>query len=100
MIFTDLVIIALAACAVTFIWRYIPGPFGIFDAVQYWAKYVDIQDSYGKIIKSIADLVSCYWCFGFWVSVGMYYLYIYYPEIVNVFCILGIVGLLHEWIAK
>lgn len=54
--------------------------------------------------NKIYDLSSCTWCLGFWVSVGLYWAYIWSSPInwgrldfVNIFAIAGIQGLLHAW---
>src|ERR1051325_3523535 len=49
------------------------------------------------------ELLSCTWCLGFWVSVILYTVYAWNQpaftkfDIINVFAIAGIQGLLHAW---
>lgn len=54
--------------------------------------------------EKIYDLSSCTWCLGFWTSLILYSFYmwicpIYFGrvDLINVFAIAGIQGLLHAW---
>lgn len=55
------------------------------------------------IWEKLYDLTSCTWCFGFWVSLILYWLYVWTSpadwnqlDVINVFAIAGIQGFLHS----
>lgn len=42
--------------------------------------------------KFIGQLLSCYWCTGFWVALAVVLIYFYYPETFLVLLILAVAG--------
>lgn len=93
MSFTAIVTIGLAAFSITFLLRYVDGPLGVFAKIR--EIVVD-----NNPVSFFAELFSCFWCLGFWISCLMLLLYIYCPEIVWLFAVYGVVGFLHEEVAK
>jgi hypothetical protein len=60
------------------------------------------QGTFHMLWEKLYDLTSCTWCFGFWVSVILYWLYTWVSpnywnqlDVINVFAIAGIQGFLH-----
>jgi len=87
---SDLLIVGFAAFAVTYLLRYVNGPFNLFYILR---EFIDIY-------VFLSQLFSCFWCLGFWVGCLTLVIYVFVPQLVYVFCVLGILGLAHEVIAE
>lgn len=88
---SDLLTVGLATFAVTFLLKYIDGPFDVF------AK---LRQLLGPNLGFFGKLFDCFWCLGFWIGIVMLLLYISIPWVVYAFCVLGIIGYMHERIAE
>lgn len=87
----DLLIVAFATFAAAFVFKYIDGPCLVFKKSR---RYIDAK--FPKLFKKLFD---CFWCLGFWIGIVTLAMYIYIPEIVYCFCVLGAVGYMHERLA-
>lgn len=62
------------------------------------------QSKLRPVWEKMYDLSSCTWCFGFWVSFILYWLFVWNSpadwnqlDVINVFAIAGIQGILHAF---
>jgi hypothetical protein len=72
---------------------------------KFHATVINRAQKQGKlkaIWEKLYDLTSCTWCFGFWVSLALYWAYIWTSpvywgrmDVIAVFAIAGIQGMLH-----
>jgi len=93
MTFWDLLIVAFAAFAITYLLCYTDGPCNVFRK---------IRDAVSKLPTLLIDLYGCFWCLGFWVCMFTLMCWMLFPSVhvvIYVFCMLGIIGFLHEEIA-
>lgn len=54
------------------------------------------------VLGWIGALISCYWCTGIWVSLGLFilriYLPVFYHSMILIFAIAGLAALLETWV--
>ena len=86
----DVLLVALATVAMTFVWRETGGPFGLLEGLRRWLV--------GRSVV-LLEMFGCPWCLGFWVALMMALLYwaVPYGSIVVVFfAVYGLAGILLE----
>ena len=86
---SNIIIIGLASFFLTFLLKYLDGPFFIFTNFRRYAT--DTLKLYG--------LFGCFWCMGFWVSLLVFILWFFIPVIVYFLAVVGLLGFMHEAIA-
>jgi len=90
MTLSGVVTVGLATFAVPFLFRYVDGPFAIFNSLR---QLIGTEGFFAK-------LFGCFWCLGFWIGCIMLLIYTVLPQFVYVFAVLGIIGFMHEEIAS
>lgn len=90
--FQELLVVSIAAFAVTYLLKYTYGPFNLFELVR--------QGVYRGFPKFFVDMYECFWCLGFWMTCIMFLVYIALPGITYVLCAFGVLGIIHEAIAE
>lgn len=100
---SDLVIIALATWAAQHILRWESGPFGVFDWVRETVFGVRIMGDPDTGVDAIpvrpgtlADLITCIYCTGFWVAIAMVAMNRFIAPVVWVFAALGLAVLIEQ----
>jgi hypothetical protein len=100
---SDLVIIALATWAAQYVVRWESGPFGIFDWVRetiFGVRIVGDPEEEAVAVPvrpgTLADLITCIYCTGFWVAVIMVAMNRFIAPVVWVFAALGLAVLIEQ----
>lgn len=55
-------------------------------------SYRKLSTPFSTLLHWLGGLLNCYWCFGFWASVGVYYIYLKAPNLYPLLVIFAIAG--------
>lgn len=81
----------------------------IFEGTRarFHAFLATLEENHPKfrfVAQKLLDLTSCTWCLGIWISFALYWIYVWSSpwdfsrvDVINIFAIAGIQGLLHSF---
>lgn len=103
MLLIDLLIIGLATWVVQHVLRWESGPFGVFDWVRetvFGVRIIGDPETELEAIHvrpgTLADLITCIYCTGFWVALAMVAMNRFIAPVVQVFAALGLAVLIEH----
>jgi hypothetical protein len=98
---SDLIIVGVATWYIQYILRWLSGPFGIFDWVRRTIFGVGVRGLAVVVHRQslLAEVLTCVYCFSFWIGIVVLIGWILRPEIVWPFTVVGVVVLIEAIMA-
>lgn len=104
MMLIDVVLLGLAVFSITYMIRRTDGPFDLFVKLREFVGIHHAEEYEDEVYIGVVEVVdntfmarlfSCYWCLSLWVSLVCLLIWNILPDVILLFSIIGVAGLLN-----